>query len=364
MTIKQMAQAAVIAVLLATPVTADAQLRADVASQATKAFDDHVAGAKSSMTSDPATALSRATAALAAAPTGPTLEAPIRAATAQWLQGEALLRLNRPADALAPLERALAVVAERQPNSNLHGRLLMARAGAQADRGRTAEALAAFEAAHRLFQAANDRRGQALALQNIGAIYQDAGEYERVLQCYAEAAKVYPDEPELLVSAHNNRGNALKELHRYAEAETAFQNALAVSRELESPVLEARILTNLAAVLMKMGRLQLAETRLRQADRIAERDPAASEWRPFIWGVRAQVALRRGDLSRASDMIARTFRGVDLGSSDLVFRDFHRTAVEVYGRTGDGAQAALHGRALRRMAAASGAVSLAQNGGR
>jgi tetratricopeptide (TPR) repeat protein len=350
MTIKKMAQAAVLAALLGGPVAALAEPATADAVHAPTAFDELIGSAKAAMTSDPAAALVRSGEALTAARKGPAAaDRAIHIATAQWLQGEALLRLNKPAEAQAVIEQALAVVAARQPNTNLHGRLLMARAGALQEQGQTRPALEGFQAAYDLFRAADDRRGQALALQNIGSIHQDTGDYEQVLRVYAQAAAVYPDEPALLVSAHNNTGNALKELGRYVEAEAAFKAALRISKELESPVLEARILTNLASTQVLSGHLDKAQDNIATGLRIADRDAAAAEWRAFMWGVSAQSALKRGDLRKAASLLDRTFEGVDPRTSQMVYRDFHRTAYQVYARLGDGSQASLHRRALQRL---------------
>ena len=64
-------------------------------------------------------------------------------ATAQWLQGEALLRLNRLDEANPVIKEGLAAVAGA-PNTKLHGDLVMAQAGVLATQGRVQEALNDF----------------------------------------------------------------------------------------------------------------------------------------------------------------------------------------------------------------------------
>jgi tetratricopeptide (TPR) repeat protein len=225
----------------------------------------------------------------------------------------------------------------------------MTRASVLADRGRTAAAHEGFRAAYRVFLALEDRRGQAMALQNIGSIHQDAGDYARVLDSYEAAARLYPDDPTLLVAAHNNRANALKALGRYAEAEAAFREALQVSRTLASPVLEARIRTNMAAAEVLAGDFAAAGSRSVIRSPSAMLASAAAEWRAFLFGVAAQAALKQGDLQRASALLDRTFEGVDPQRSHMAYRDFHRTASEVYGQLRDGRRAQIHRVALRRL---------------
>jgi len=349
MTMKHLAHAAIAATLAAAAPGAHAQPWRGEPLEAAAPFEGLATRAKAAMNADPSTALAHARDALAVARRARLADQAIQEATARWLMGEALIRLNRPGEAGPLVEHALAAVAPAQPGSELHGRLLMTRASVLADRGRTAAAHEGFRAAYRVFLALEDRRGQAMALQNIGSIHQDAGDYARVLDSYEAAARLYPDDPTLLVAAHNNRANALKALGRYAEAEAAFREALQVSRTLASPVLEARIRTNMAAAEVLAGDFAAAEANIAEGLRITERDPAAAEWRAFLFGVAAQAALKQGDLQRASALLDRTFEGVDPQRSHMAYRDFHRTASEVYGQLRDGRRAQIHRVALRRL---------------
>jgi tetratricopeptide (TPR) repeat protein len=181
--LQRLAPAAAVALMLIA-----APAWAAVADPAQAAFDQAIDKTKSAMMVDPQMALGLSSKALAlarAAPGDPAL----RVAVAQWLQGEALIRVGRPKDALPVIEQALGAASALQPNGKLQGDLIVAHAGAVSMLGQTETALSDYQRAFEIYRSAGERRGQAVALQDIGSIYQDAGDYQRVLQYYAQSAE-------------------------------------------------------------------------------------------------------------------------------------------------------------------------------
>ncbi|MBU1376554.1 MAG: tetratricopeptide repeat protein [Alphaproteobacteria bacterium] len=328
---------------LAGAAAAAALLVAVPAAAAPDAFETRVAASKSAMMVDPQVALREAVAAEKAA--GAKSE---RTATAQWLQGEALLRLNRLNDAKPVIAAGLAAVA-KTPNTKLHGDLVMAQAGVQATLGQVQPALQGYQLAYRIFGKAGQPRSQAIALQNIGSIYQDAGDYAKVLQYFAQSAETYPDDPALVLTAHNNIGRAYQAQKKLPEALAEFEKALVSARQMESPLLEAHILTNLASAEVDQGQLESADRRLAQALAITQRDPSARDWQPSVWGVAAALEMKRGHPRAAADLLERTFAGVDLDATTLVERDFHETAFKAYSQLGDNDRALAHLKAFKRL---------------
>jgi len=332
------ATAATAALLTAAPT-----LAAPPAPASVEAFDARVAASKSAMMTDPQVALNEAVAAEKLA--GGRSE---RRATAEWLQGEALLRLNRPNDAGPVIKAGLAAVAHT-PNTKLHGDLVMAEAGVQATLGQVQPALQGYQLAYRIFGKAGQPRSQAMALQNIGSIYQDAGDYAKVLRYFAQSAETYPGDPALVLTAHNNIGRAYQAQKKLPEAVAEFEKALASAREMESPSLEAHILTNLASTEIDQGKLADADRHLAQALSITRRDPSARDWQSSVWGVEAALELKRGRPRAAADLLERTFDGVDLDATTLVERDFHETAYKAYSQLGDSDRALAHLKAFKRL---------------
>ena len=183
-------------------------------------------------------------------------------------------------------------------------------------------------AAHEIFRALGEPRSQAIVLQNLGSIYLEARDFERALRYYEQANETYPDDPALTLTAHNNRGNALKELRRYAEAEREFgwrsrprgRSTATCCRRASSPT--------------------SPRPRRCTASSPAPTPPRGAAWSisaalggrmgAFLWGVRAQIALARGDLPTARGYIERTFDGVDLGQSTMPYREFHDVARQIY----------------------------------
>jgi signal transduction histidine kinase len=320
-----------------------------------------IAAAKAAMLVDPEEGLRHAAEANRLAlrlPPSPARE--VALATTHWLQGESLMRLNRPEDADRIVAEALRKAASFAPGTKLHGDLLQADGWVSVRLGRVQQALDDFQKAHRIYGRIGEPRGQAKALMNIGSIYNDAGDYNRVLQYYAQAAEVFAGDPNIDVATHNNRGNALRELDRFREAEGAYRQALAAAQKLNSPLLTARILTNIAAAETLSGDLAQADASANRGLEIA-RNPAAAGWRPFLWGVKAQIAARTGDRDAAADYIGRTFAGVDLDHTAMPYREFHDFARSIYEQRGEPSLALAHLKAFKRLEDESRQVAASTN---
>jgi len=313
-------------------------------------FEASVDAAKSAMMADPHAALQDALQALdlAKRQTGDPAQ-PVHVATAQWLQGAALSRLNRLPEATPVIEQALATAAARAPDSKLHGDLMLAQADLLATGGQIQPALERFQAAYRIFGKAHQPRSQAMALQYIGSIYQDAGDYAKVLEYYAQSADLYPADLALLITADNNIAMALKSQKKYPDSIAAFERALAVARKMHSVELQTQVLENLAAAEVAGGRLDAAQRHLDESLKLSGSDPAAREEQPFIWGVAAQIQLARHQPKAAAAFLGRTFQGVDLAKSPPAFRDFHETAYQAFSQLGDAPHALAHLAALKRL---------------
>ena len=312
-------------------------------------FTRAIASSKSAMMGEPKTALGHAMDALSLAQREPTsAQRTMDIATAQWLEGEALLRLGRAADARPVLDEALKSAIAAAPNSKLHADLLMAQGGVMGADGKVQNALSDFQAAYKIFGGVGQLRGQAKALQFIGSIYEDAGDYPRVLKYYEQSAELYQNDPALLVAAYNNTARAYKEQKMFPAAENDFRRALAIATEMKSPSLQASILSTLASTQVEEGAYAAASRSVAEGLRAAAKSAAGDE-RPFLWGVLARAALKQGRLQTARSLLERTFQGVDLATTNITYRDFHRTAYEAYLRLGENQLALTHLLALKRL---------------
>ena len=312
-------------------------------------FDKAAAATKAALMVDPAIALQRAAQAdYLARRLASARDRGEAIATVERLQGEAYVQMDR-ADKAAPLlARALVLAKQNAPGSRLEGEILMSSGGVHGGRGEPALAFSDYQAAHQIFQEIGDTRDQALALLCISSLYGDANDYAAALKYLDQAMAVDRGDRNLLLSIYNNRASNLQELHRYPEAEAGYRRAFALARQMNSPLLESRILGNIARVRLKVGDIAGAEKLIRQALPLAESGDAAAS-RSQLIGIAAQAAFQRGDYSRAATLIERRFAGVDLATTTILFRETHQTAYDTYRALGDAPRAIVHLAALKRL---------------
>jgi signal transduction histidine kinase/Tfp pilus assembly protein PilF len=325
-------------------------------------FELTVKEAKSKMMADPAAAYDLALAAEKIAKTDGALGAAqaAEAATALWLQGEALKRLNRGAEALPILEAGLAIAREQASDKKIYGDLMVARAGAARTAGDYALALTHYRGAQELFAALKEDRSQAISLQQVADIYIDARDYPKALEFYERAGATFAGDASFNLARLNNVAQAYHMMGRLDEAEAGFRQALAIAVEMKSPLLRSRILANLASVQLDAGRRDEADGTVREGLALsANGEPLG--WEKFLWGVRAKVAFARGETARAAELIGRTFQGQDVTQTPMPFREFHDSAQQIYSALGQSELALSHLKAFKRLDDDARDVSAAAN---
>lgn len=333
------------ALLIATP--AIAQPVADTASFAL--FDRDIAAAKTAMMADPGQALGLADKALARARAlGASPQAERAVATAEWLKGEAYIRVSAPAKARPIIGAALARIAIHGRNTKLQGDLMRSRGAIAATSGNIVEALQDYQRAHDIFRTAGEVRSQAISLQDIGQIYSDAGDYPRALDYYSEAGELYSADPGFRLSTFNNRAEVLRLLGRYDAAERDYEGALKSARELNSPLLQVQILANLASAETERHKFGAASDAIADALRLSRAGDAAS-LRPAVYAAAAKLKAAQGDVAGAAALLRETFAGEDLTKTTMPNKEFHATAADVFEKLGDHAMALQHLRAFERL---------------
>lgn len=338
--IGKVSMATAVSLALATPALANSDM-------VPENFESAITTAKKAMVADPAKALDMARKAKGLAKGNRTGVEKKDRLIADWLQGEALMRLNRGDDAAAIIGFALFEAAQSHKDDKIYADLLRASASLKARDGDPREALAHFTMAKEQYEKLGDKRSTAIVLQNIGSLYSRADKFEKVLDYYQQASDTFSDDGILSLSANNNIGNALKGLERYDEAEQKFGEALTIAKGMASPLLEARILTNLASAQHLAGNADLAEENARIAMKIAKE--FAPDWTPFACGVLAQIELAKGNLAQADELISETFAGRELGATNALFRDFHKSAADIYGQNDKVELAQAHQKAASRL---------------
>lgn len=268
-------------------------------------------------------------------------------ANARWMGAEALLRLNEGRNAERLADSALAL-AQGGGDRELLANIQLTRGGIFGDQVRIAEALSAYQAAHRLYVESNNRRGQAVALQSIANLYLDGHDFENADRYYNQSEEAFSDDPTLLLTLYNNRGASLVRQGRRKEAVQEYLKAMEIARTRDNVVFQIRIADNLGRAYLEMNRIPEATAVVQLALRLTS-TPATAGWRRLSAGVAARLAYQRGRLLEARKWIDESFAGIDLEDTNATFRDAHVTAYEIYNALGESKLALVHLQALRRL---------------
>ena len=313
------------------------------------AFDTLIADAKKSMMADPKAALENARKADAFAQSQAASARQRDAlATSLWLEGEALTRINKIDAAHTAIDKALKLATADGKTTRLDGDIALSQARLADASGDVGLALKGYQRAYDIFARLKIPRYQSIALQGLGSIYQKAHDFTRAIQYYRRASRIYSDEPAFQLSAANNIGFALQEQGRYNEAVEDFAQALKIAHTMQSPFLEANILTNLAAAYARSHRFKEAESAANRALKLlGPKDESGGA--PFVWSVKAEAEFQRGNLDTAVTDIDRAFRGIDLKTTISAFRDMHEIAYRVYKAAGNYPLALAHMEAFKRL---------------
>jgi predicted ATPase/DNA-binding XRE family transcriptional regulator len=172
-------------------------------------------------------------------------------------------------EGLAWLERLLAGRGAVDPAVRARG--LLAAGFLAAHVGATAVGEARHREAAAIFRELGDRRGAADALRGLGQATGRQGRYAEAVALFDEAIGLLRelDERSLLVRALNDVGAAVAQ--GGGDPRAAFEEALAIQRDLEDELVTALCLINLGDRDRVDGDLGLAQSRLEEASAIARR---------------------------------------------------------------------------------------------
>jgi signal transduction histidine kinase len=268
--------------------------------------------------------------------------------TALWLEAEGLSRLRQIVAARAAITRASQLADGDSKLTKLHGDIALSRAGIAEASGDLGLALKNYQQAHAIFVRLRLPRSQAVALLELGGLYDKAHDFEREIRYYREAGRVYSADTTISLAATNNLGFAYLQMGRYGQSIPFFEKALNIAASLRSPILEANILTNLAVSYARLGKYPEAEQAANRSLGFLRKGDQSEETR-VAWGSKAEVAYRRGDLIAATADLQRVFRGLNLTTTTPAFRDLHEIAYEVYRGIGNLPLAIAHLEAFKRL---------------
>lgn len=300
------------------------------------------------MLSDPKAAEKSANAAkLLAMREPPSIRAVESVASAEWLQGEANLRLGQIGLAKPALESAWQRI-KAHPSSELKGNLLLSRGWVAAAEADVTKALSCYQRAFFIFRQVGDSRNQAISLLSIASLYKDAGQYDSAHRYYSQAIGTFGLDPNLKVSMFNNLGNVLVLQRNFKDASVQFDKALEIAKSLKSPALEAQILRNIARMELDAGNWSASKQAINQGLSIV-RGHDQQSWKTQFTAIAARGAFESGQTTEALRLIQQAFAKTS-ESDDLVGdRDAHETAYKIYKRLGQDGPALQHLEALKRL---------------
>ncbi|RYE02990.1 MAG: tetratricopeptide repeat protein [Sphingomonadales bacterium] len=264
------------------------------------------------------------------------------------MRGEALVRLDKPQEARALLSQALKMIEPIQAPIKLRGDILMSFGSLGLVQSNAAEALTNYQNAFKIFEQIGDKRGQAIALTNLASLYYSGNDGLRAEKYYQQAMETYDGDPMLTLSFHNNRGNVLLTLERYGDAAKEYSQALDIARKQNNPVLEARVLINLARTQVDLKLFTAAQASLDRGFALI-RDKDAPAQRRHLLATAARLAADQGDYAKAARLIRECFAGVDLTTTTVDLRNAHVYAHDIFSKLGDTHLALAHLEAIKRL---------------
>ncbi len=112
-----------------------------------------------------------------------------------------------------------------------------------------------------------DELGVAMALTNLAVLDAEEGDLERAADGYVRALDALPSDadPSLRTIAVGNVGAGLVDLGRFDEALPYLEQQLEMAIDIESPILQSRVLTNIGLCELMRGDLSVAEQSMRRA---------------------------------------------------------------------------------------------------
>ena len=269
-------------------------------------------------------------------------------AAARRLLAECALRSDDLDGAQDEIEKSIRIISVLDGNSKLMADALLTRGGVNASQSQVASALADYQSAFKLFAHVGDKRSEAVALTLISSLYNEAKDNNSALKYLTQAAELKQNDVRLAIMIANNRGTALQDLGRYAEAETVFMQAMELSKQDEGNFIRVQVMSNIARNRLAAGELDSAEITIAKAMSLI-RSGAASAWRPQLLAIAAEAALRRHRTALAGRLIEQSFDGVDLKTTTMSNRSAHSTAYRTFTALHRPAEALAHLVALKRL---------------
>jgi len=182
--------------------------------------------------------------------------APYLVALAHWITANALVFLERHAEAVQHYTQAAALLRQNGHTREL-GRMLVGLVFSLAYLDRYDEALALARVAREILGTEKDSYRLGLLAMNLGVIHEIREDFASALQAYEEAANIFRQTNDAfnLARATLNVGIAYEHLDRYQDAEQAYRHAERIFHEQNASLEVARAALNLGVLYVRTGHL-------------------------------------------------------------------------------------------------------------
>jgi tetratricopeptide (TPR) repeat protein len=213
---------------------------------------------------------------------------PLTVATA-WRRRASVLRTRCDWDGALAAARESAAVAVRHGLTNAHAEALNAEAAVFQSQGDLAAAAPLLE---RILEMTKDPRIRGVALQNLGTIAAERGDYETAEHRFLESYRCFKaaDYEWGQAFALNNYGRAAMDRENFEIAERVLMRAVEQAREIEDLDLAALATMNLAETMLSANDLERADEAASTA--LGYFDMAGNRWR------RVECLRLLGDINR------------------------------------------------------------------
>lgn len=278
----------------------------------------------------------------------PAAQAGDRLAEAYWVRAQAAFRSGDPTTARQFLRSAGGAALPGRGGTRVRGYVQLLEGLLSRTDGRLGDALLSFGRAQRSFISAQDRRGQALALQSIGVLYSDVGNGDDGARYLELARDAYPDHDLVFrLSLNNNYGVVEQVRDDLPAAERYFLAAREAAVELGNATLATQTSLNLVAARLQIGNVAGAHALIVEIERSG--GTLSEGQRRELQRLRAWLALDEGRTATALRLIQGLLVGIDPETSTSTDRPVHLVAYRIFRETGQRAEALAHLEAVRRI---------------
>jgi tetratricopeptide (TPR) repeat protein len=180
-------------------------------------------------------------------------------------------------------------------------------------KGEYPQALVALRDALTRRRRLGDRRSIALSLNNMGIVLQDSGEFKQALEAFEQSLTIRREIGDLLgvVTTLNNLGTVAQDQRDFPRALALFEEALAVAHQIADRNRVALVLTNVGEAHYRTGHPEKAIEVLKQAEELCDDLGDKLGLAEALRGL-GKAYMLHGDLAKARDCIGRA---VDLFAS-------------------------------------------------